>query len=135
MNPNPPPDLTPVGLLTVLASAVFGPTAALIVAPYVVIAVAAIGGAGVMVMQRENDSNLRAFAYFLLAIGFSLMFTVPLTVGVAALWEPLKESWLYAPVSACLAYSADKWQSHIIPWTISKVNALVDVFIASRGQR
>lgn len=135
MNPTPTPDLTPVGLVTVFASAVFGVNAALVIGPYVVILLAAILGSGGMIMQRDGDSNTRAFAYFLGAIGFSLMFTVPLAIGLAALWEPLQENWLYAPISAGLAYSTDKWTTRIIPWLQGKVNAFVDMWIASRSNR
>jgi hypothetical protein len=134
MNPSSP-DLTPVHLVTLLASVVFGPQMAIVVGPYVVIAIASMGGAAVMVMQREGDSLARACVYFLAAVLLALFVTVPLSKGVASLWGPLEENWLYAPLGAAMAFSADKWTSVIFPWAARKVNALVDVWIAARGRK
>jgi len=129
------PDLTPVHLVTIIAGIVFGPSVAMVVGPYVVIAICSMGGAGVMIMQRDGDSLIRACVYFGAAVIFALFGTVPLSIGVASLWGPLQENWLYGPFAAGLAFSADKWTTTILPWAAKKLNKLVDVLIAARGKQ
>lgn len=50
-------DLTPVHVFTQLASMVFGMSVALILGPYIVIGIGAMGGAAVMIMQRSGENG------------------------------------------------------------------------------
>jgi len=130
------PDLTPVHVFTVIASSVFGVQMASIIGPYIVIGIGALGGASVMTMQRTGDNNTRAFVYFFASSALAVLLTVPASLVAASLYEPIKEQWLFAPVSFGLGFLGDKWAA-IFRWLGSKLNALVDAWIASRsgGQR
>lgn len=125
-------DLTPVHVFTVIASSVFGVQMALVIGPYIVIAIGAMGGASVMIMQREGDGNVRAFIYFIASTLVAILLTVPLSMIAASFWEPIKEQWLFAPVSFGLGYAGDKWSS-IMSWAGRKFSAFIDVLIAARG--
>lgn len=126
-------DLTPVHVFTQLASLVFGMSVAVIVGPYIVIGIGAMGGAAVMIMQREGDGNLRAFVYFLGSALMAIVMTVPLSLAAASFWGAINETWLFAPVSFGLGFIGDKYPA-IISWAGSKISAFVDVMIAARGK-
>jgi hypothetical protein len=113
---------------------VFGMSVALILGPYIVIGIGAMGGAAVMIMQRSGDGNVRAFIYFLASTTLAVFLTVPISMGVASLYGPLQETWLFAPVSFCLGFMGDRWPA-VFHWGAEKINSLVDAWIASRGQR
>jgi len=127
-------DLTPVHVFTQLASLVFGMSVAMVVGPYIVIGIGAMGGAAVMIMQRQGDGNIRAFIYFLASAAVAVLLTVPISMLVASLWEPIKDQWLFAPVSFGLGYVGDKYPA-IMSWIGSKISAFIDVLIAARGQK
>jgi hypothetical protein len=127
-------DLTPVYVFTQLASLVFGMSVAMVVGPYIVIAIGAMGGAAVMIMQREGDGNIRAFIYFLASAAAALLLTVPISMGVASFWSPIRDQWLFAPVSFALGYIGDKYP-RIFSWAGEKISALVDAWIAARGKK
>lgn len=127
-------DLSPVSVFTVIASSVFGVQMASIIGPYIVIAIGAMGGAAVAILQREGSGNMRAFVYFLAMTALSLLLTVPLSALVVTFLTPIQEQWLFAPVSFVLGFAGDKWPA-IISWAGAKLNSLVDVLIAARGQK
>ncbi|QNK65893.1 hypothetical protein [Variovorax sp. PAMC26660] len=127
-------DLTPVHVFTQLASLVFGMSVAMVVGPYIVIGIGAMGGAAVMIMQRQGDGNIRAFIYFLASAAVAVLLTVPISMMVASFWEPIRDQWLFAPVSFGLGYVGDKYPA-IMSWVGSKISAFVDVLIAARGQK
>jgi hypothetical protein len=127
-------DLTPVHVFTQLASLVFGMSVAMVVGPYIVIGIGAMGGAAVMIMQRQGDGNIRAFIYFLASAAVAVLLTVPISMMVASFWEPVRDQWLFAPVSFGLGYVGDKYPA-IMSWIGSKISAFVDVLIAARGQK
>lgn len=127
-------DLTPVHAFTVVASSIFGAQMAMIIGPYIVIAIGAVGGAAVMIMQREGDNNLRAFVYFVASTMLAVLLTVPLSMITASFWDAINATWLFAPVSFVLGYLGDKW-SRILTWGGTKVNSFVDVLIAARGPK
>ena len=127
-------DLTPVHVFTQLASLVFGMSVAMVVGPYIVIGIGAMGGAAVMIMQRQGDGNIRAFIYFLASAAVAVLLTVPISMMVASFWEPIRDQWLFAPVSFGLGYVGDKYPA-IMSWIGSKISAFVDVLIAARGQK
>lgn len=129
------PDLTPVHLVTIIAAAVFSPAVAEVVGPYVVIGICSMGGAAVMIAQREGDNRTLALVYFLGAVMFALVGTVPLAAWSASLYDPIQADWLYGPIGGLLAYSADKWTRVIFPFISGKVSALIDAWIAARGPR
>lgn len=128
-------DLTPVHVFTVIASSVFGVQMAMVIGPYIVIAIGAMGGSAVMIMQREGDGNVRAFIYFLASTMLAVMLTVPLSLAAATFWDAINAQWLFFPVSFGLGFLGDKWGPVILPWIGSKIGALVDVLIAARGSK
>lgn len=127
-------DLSPVSVFTVIASSVFGVQMAAVIGPYIVIAIGAMGGAAVAIMQREGVGNVRAFVYFMAMAALSVLLTVPLSAMVAAFLTPIQEQWLFAPVSFALGFAGDKWGA-ILSWAGVKFNSLVDVLIAARGPK
>lgn len=126
-------DLTPVHVFTQLASLVFGMSVAVVVGPYIVIGIGAMGGAAVMIMQREGDGNVRAFVYFLGSSLMAVVMTVPLCLAAASFWGAINETWLFAPVSFGLGFIGDKYP-RIFAWAGEKLSTLVDVLIAARGK-
>jgi hypothetical protein len=128
------PDLTPVHVFTVIASSVFGLQMAMLIGPYIVIGIGAMGGAAVMILQRRGDGNVRAFVYFLASTALAVLLTVPLSMVAASAWEAINATWLFAPVSFGLGFLGDKWAS-VLSWCGSKISAFVDVLIAVRGQK
>lgn len=126
-------DLTPVHVFTVIASSVFGIQMALVIGPYIVIAIGAMGGSAVMIMQRTGDGNVRAFVYFLASALLAVLLTVPASMLAASFYEPINEQWLFAPFSFGLGYIGDKW-SAVLNWCGAKFGALIDVLIAARGK-
>jgi hypothetical protein len=127
-------DLTPVHVFTVIASSVFGVQMAMVIGPYIVIAIGAMGGAAVMIMQREGDGNVRAFIYFLASALLAVLLTVPASMVAASFWDAINAQWLFAPFSFGLGYVGDKWPK-ILAWAGGKVSSLVDVLIAARGSK
>lgn len=107
---------------------------ALVIGPYIVIAIGAMGGSAVMIMQRKGDGNVRAFVYFLASALLAVLLTVPLSMMVASLWEPVQEQWLFAPFSFGLGYVGDKWPA-VLSWCGTKISAFIDVLIAARGKQ
>lgn len=124
-------DLTPVHVFTVIASSVFGVQMAAVIGPYIVIAIGAMGGAAVMIMQREGDGNVRAFVYFIAASMIAVLLTVSVSMIAASFWDAINATWLFAPVSFVLGYMGDKWGA-LLPWAGKKVNSLIDMLIAAR---
>ena len=127
-------DLTPVTVFTVIASSVFGVQMAAVIGPYIVIGIGAMGGAAVAIMQREGSGNVRAFVYFVAMTALSVLLTVPLSMLLVSFLTPVQDQWLFAPVSFVLGFAGDKWNV-ILSWAASKFNAMVDMLIASRGQK
>lgn len=127
-------DLTPVHVFTVIASSVFGVQMAMIIGPYIVIGIGAMGGAAVMILQRSGDGNVRAFVYFLASTALAVLLTVPLSMMAASMWGAINATWLFAPVSFALGFAGDKWPA-VLAWCGTKISALVDVLIAARGSK
>lgn len=127
-------DLTPVHVFTVIASSVFGVQVAMVLGPYIVIAIGAMGGSAVMIMQRQGDGNVRAFVYFLASSALAVLLTVPLSMFAAAFWDAINATWLFAPVSFALGFAGDKYPA-VLAWCGSKISAIVDVLIAARGAK
>ena len=125
------PDLTPVAVFTQAAAMVFGASMAMIVGPYIVILIGAMGGAGVAVMQRESTGNLKAFVYFLAMVSASVLLTVPLSMLAASAFGAVQAHWLFAPVSFGIGYAAGNPQA-VMSNIGSKVSAFVDKLIALR---
>ena len=127
-------DLSPVSVFTVIASSVFGVQMAAVIGPYIVIAIGAMGGAAVAIMQREGAGSVRAFIYFAAMTALSVLLTVPLSMLAVTFFTLVQEQWLFAPVSFALGFAGDKW-GLILMWGGAKLNALIDMLIAARGQK
>lgn len=124
-------DLTIVGVATVLASKFYGPDVAAVVGPYIVILIAAMGGAAVALMQVAGRTRAAAFGYFFIATITSLLFTVSLSMMAASTVDSLREQWLFAPVSFGLGYIGDKWSAALL-WVFNKCNSFIDILIELR---
>lgn len=128
------PDLTPVAVASQLASMIFGVSVAMVVGPYIVILIGAMGGAAVAIMQRTSTGNIKAFIYFLAMTSLAVLLTVPLSLLAAAVWPSIQSQWLFAPTSFALGYCGDKMPA-IMSWAGSKLSALIDVLIQIRGSK
>lgn len=125
-------DLTPVAVITAIASTVFSAAVAAVVGPYVVIAIGAMGGAAVALMQRESAGRYKAVLFFFGATVLAVLLTVPLSMLVTWYFTGLQDHWLFAPFAFALGYIGDKW-SATLTWVGSKLNALIDILIQLRG--
>lgn len=125
-------DLTPVAVITLLASTVFSASVAAVVGPYVVIAIGAMGGAAVALMQRESAGRARAILFFCGATIMAVLLTVPLTMLVTLVIKNVPDQWLFAPFAFGLGYLGDKWPA-AMSWAWSKANAFIDILIQLRG--
>lgn len=129
-------DLSPVRLFVMIAASVFGAGRADIIGPYVVIAIGAVGGAAVMIMQRERgDGNVRAFVYFWASVFLALFLTVPVAVLAAKAYAPLQEQWLFFPIAFGFGFLGDKWTTRIFPAIGRKAEALIDAWVPTRGDK
>lgn len=127
-------DLTPVAVFTQLASLVFGMSVAMVVGPYIVIVIGAMGGAAVAIMHRPSTGKARAFIYFVAMTSLSVLLTVPLSMMVSSMWPSLQEHWLFAPLSFALGYCGDKMPA-IMSAIGAKVSAFIDILIQLRGTK
>lgn len=125
-------DLTPVAVITLLASTIFSASVAAVVGPYVVIAIGAMGGAAVALMQRESSGRAKAILFFCGATVMAILLTVPLAMLTTMAFKGVPDQWLFAPFAFGLGYLGDKWPS-AMSWAWSKANAFIDILIQLRG--
>lgn len=116
MTPTPPP-LDIVTVAIALLSVFFGANIAVVLGPYAVILLAAIGGASWSLASRPATDTRPAVLHMLLMVGLALIGTVPLAEGVARLFG-LEARWMFAPVSVVIAARPD--------WIISRLRSLLD---------
>ena len=128
------PDLTPVTLFTQLAGVVFGASVAMVVGPYIVILIGAMGGSAVAILQRESTGNVRAFIYFLAMTSASVMLTVPLSLMVGGIFGGVQVHWLFAPFSFILGYAAG-FPKALMTWAGGKANKVIDALIEARSAK
>lgn len=126
-------DLTPVHVFTLLASTIFSAAVAGVVGPYIVIAIGAMAGSAISLMQRPSMGRLNAFLFFAGAVLVSILLTVNLSMLLAGAFTAVQEHWLFAPVSFGLGYLGGKW-GDVLTWLGTKINALVDILIQLRGK-
>ena len=125
------PDLSPVSVFIMIVTGFFGASAAnaAVIGPYLVIAIGAVGGAAVMIIQREKgDGNLRAFVYFWASALLAIFLTVPAAVFVANVYGHVREQWLFFPTAFLFGFLGDKWTTVILPAVTRKLVALVDAW-------
>lgn len=125
-------DLTPVAVITALASLIFSASVAAIVGPYVVIGIGAMGGAAVALMQRESTGRFKAVLFFCGTTVIAVLLTVPLSMLTTWYFKGLQDHWLFAPFAFGLGYLGDKWPA-ALTWLWGKVNALIDILIQLRA--
>lgn len=130
----PTVDLSPVAVLTALASTVFSASVAAVVGPYVAIIVCAMGGAAVALMQGETKGRFKAFLFFFGATVMAVFLTVPAALLVTAFYSEVQDHWLFAPVAFGLGYLGDKW-GLLFPWVGRKLNTLIDLYIQLRSPK
>ncbi len=125
-------DLSPVAVITMLASMIFSASVAAVVGPYVVIGIGAMGGAAVALMQRESTGRFKALLFFSGATILAVLLTVPMSMLSTWYFTGLKDHWLFAPFAFGLGYLGDKWPA-AMAWAWSKFNALIDILIQLRA--
>lgn len=130
----PTVDLSPVAVLTALASTVFSASVAAVVGPYVAILVCAMGGAAVALMQGGVKGRFKSFLFFFGATVMAVFLTVPAALLVTAFYKDVQDHWLFAPLAFGLGYLGDKW-GKVLPWIGSKLNALVDLYVQLRSPK
>lgn len=81
-----------------------------VLAPYALILLAAILGAGTALsFTKAPVERGAALRFFARAILTSLLFTVPVSSMVANYLPTWEVQWFFAPVAATLAFVTDKW--------------------------
>jgi small basic protein len=129
----PTVDLSPVAVLVTLASTIFSAQVAEVVGPYIVIALGAMCGAAVALLQAEKRGRFQAFVFFFGSTVLAVLLTVPFALLVATYITKVHEHWLFAPIAFGLGYVGDKWNK-IFPWIGGKVNKVIDLVIELRSK-
>lgn len=101
------PDL--LVLFTALLALVFSPALSAILAPYLVIILGALLGAGWGLKRRAAGRADGMFAFTALMLGTALVFTMPAAVWLQRYLGPGSLQWLLAPVAVLIAAIGDDW--------------------------
>lgn len=133
MPPSQTPSITDVvGLGIFLASLVYSPEVAGIVAPYLVIIVAAVVGASFALKRREKTTRLSALWYFLRVAGLAVLLTGWLAAQFSSYYDNLTERALIAPVALTIGAIGDDFPA-VARYLLSKFLAGVDLFRGKGG--
>jgi hypothetical protein len=127
-------DLTPVAVITMLASLIFSASVASVVGPYVVIGIGAMGGAAVALMQAEARGRFKAFLFFFVYTSLAVLLTVPVSMLVTTYFTSVQQHWLFAPMSFGLGFVADKWPA-VLSAIGRKIGTFIDLLIQLRGPK
>jgi len=106
---NPPPDYGPVAVLTLIFGYAFAPQIAAVVAPYVLIMVAAVAGSAMRLGQIGATPRGGSFWLVFYSTLIAMCFTVPLAAYSASKLTGISETGLYGFVSFGLGYIGDQW--------------------------
>jgi hypothetical protein len=105
---NQTPDL--LVLFTLLLGAVFSPALSAVLAPYLVIILGALLGAGWGLKRRTVPATHGGmFAFTALMLGTALVFTMPAAVWLQQYLGPGTLQWLLAPVAVVIAAIGEDW--------------------------
>lgn len=110
---NQPPDL--LVLFTALFALVFSPSLAALLAPYAVIILGALLGAGWGLKRRAPDAPGDMWAFTGLMLGTALIFTMPAAVYLQQYIGPGSVQWTLAPLALGIAAVGDDW-SRVGAW-------------------
>lgn len=113
----PQPQLDIVAVAISIAAAFFGADLALVIGPYAVIFLAALGGAGWALASRPTTDTKHGLLFMLLMVGLALIGTVPLAEAVARLFG-IEARWMFAPMATLIAARPD--------WVISRLRSIFD---------
>jgi hypothetical protein len=108
MNPTPP-QLDLVSVLVILATAIFSPSVAAVLAPQIVIVIGATLGAAWGASRRPPTSRFGSALYIVGMVLLSLMFTVPAAVVLSGWIPALPLHWLLGPVAALVGALEPEW--------------------------
>lgn len=115
MPPQQPIDIVTVAIA--LASWRLGAEAALIVGPYTVILLAALGGAAWSASRTPGRTHWGTVLHIALSIGLALIATVPLS-ELLAQWAGLQARWTLAPAAVLIAARPD--------WIVAQLRRRLD---------
>ncbi|MDF3019359.1 MAG: hypothetical protein K0Q92_662 [Steroidobacteraceae bacterium] len=132
MNPQQYADIGIVALAVALSSHMFGPTAAALIGPYIVILLASTIGASFALARRKKASRFGGVFFFLRVNGLAVLLTVALSAMLADYHASLTVKSTLAPIAFAVGIVGDEWPS-VFRWIGSKINAAVDLFIKIRG--
>lgn len=107
MHPTPPP-LDIVSVLIALATLVFSPAVAAVVAPQVVIIIGATLGAVYGASRREPGTRTGTLGYIVGMVVLALLVTVPVA-EVLSSWTGINLHWLLGPAAALIAGLEPDW--------------------------
>ncbi|WPG35124.1 hypothetical protein [Variovorax sp. EBFNA2] len=126
------PNLDPVAVLILFATAVFSPAVAAVVGPYLVILLGSTLGAYFRLGQRPSSTRAEGLRFFLAANCAAILFTVPLAVVANKYLPGVEVNWLLGPMAFGIGLIGDRWPQ-IGQWIARKVAMLVDVLIRARA--
>ncbi|MET3371224.1 hypothetical protein ABIC89_000257 [Variovorax boronicumulans] len=126
------PNLDPVAVLVLAATAVFSPAVAAVVGPYLVILLGSTLGAYFRLGQRPSSTRTAALRFFLAANGAAILFTVPLAVVAQRYLPTVEVNWLLGPMAFGIGLVGERWPQ-IGQWIARKGATLIDVLIRTRS--
>jgi uncharacterized membrane protein len=108
MNPTPP-QLDLVSVLVILATAIFSPSVAAVLAPQIVILIGATLGAAWGASRRPPTSRFGSARYVVGMVLLALMVTVPAAEVLSGWIQALPLHWLLGPVAALIGAMEPEW--------------------------
>lgn len=93
-----------VGFFVLITAMLFGPAAADVVGPYVLIVAASVIGASFSLARRPPSGRWGAFWFFLRVVGLAILLTVVLSAWLASRYPSLSERSLLAPVALLIGF-------------------------------
>ena len=126
------PNLDPVAVLILFATAVFSPAVAAVVGPYLVILGASTLGAYFRLGQRPSSTRAAGLRFFLAVNCAAILFTVPLAVVANKYVPNVEVNWLLGPMAFGIGLIGDRWPQ-IGQWVARKAGTLVDVLLRAKA--
>lgn len=118
-------------LFVVMASSIFGSSAASVVGPYLLIIFAAITGAAWSLGRYEFKSKWSAFFYFLRVAFTAILLTVGISKLVGLYMASEQTDWLIAPVALIIGLIGNEW-NQIFLWCFNAVTQLANKLLKKK---
>lgn len=120
-----------VGLFILLTAAAFGPAAAEVVGPYVLIAAASVIGGSFSLARRPPSGRWGAVWFFVRVVGLAILLTVALSAWLASHYPDLSERGLLAPVALLIGFG--DWPKLLATGVSAVMSAVFKTIDSMRG--